>query len=276
MAVEAVIENAEKINSRLTLNGTVKRGDVLAHNGTGWVQADASDAVTNLYAQYVAMEGGESGEIIPGCKSCVLVDADAPYAANGTVYVSETAGAITNTRPTVSGSVIQVIGRCADTSTCQIDIEPPKEIEQYLYSVLNLQNGGAHEAHVADGATDEWAGADVDAAAVGAVFVGRFPSGLVGGPLAAALICNTQASTALDIDVTYVAAFDGAANTGDAGSTQTALTSASVGDNVIASVDISDGMDADYIKAGRNFGVSIDPDGGDFIPLFLYMRYLVV
>ena len=92
MAYEPVIENAERINGKLTLNGTVKRGNTLAYNGTGWVQADASDATTNLYAQYIAMESGESSTIIPGCKSCVLYDEDAPYTANATQYVSATAG----------------------------------------------------------------------------------------------------------------------------------------------------------------------------------------
>lgn len=276
MAVEAVIENAERINNKLTLNGTVKRGDVIAHNGTGWVQADASDAVTNLYAQYIAMESGESGAIIPGCKSCVLVDADAPYTANATQYVSATAGAITETRPTTNGDVIQVIGRSSDTKSVNIDIRAPREVEEKLLSVLNLQNS-VFEVHVADGTTNEWAGADVDAAAVGAVFVGRMPAGMVGAPLAADLIVDSQAGTALDLDFTYVAAYDGTANTGDAGATQTGVTTTTTTTNdTIHKASCVTGMDADFAKAGINFGVAVDPDAGDFIPLFLYMRYLVV
>src|SRR5574340_839663 len=114
MAYEVVIQYAEKI-ADLTLNGTVKKGDPVAHNGTGWVQADASDAATNLYAQYIAMQGGVSGDKIKGCKVCVLQDEDAPWTAKGTAYVSATAGAITQTRPTTAGDVIQEIGWAIST-----------------------------------------------------------------------------------------------------------------------------------------------------------------
>jgi hypothetical protein len=100
---------------------------------------------------------------------------------------------------------------------------------------------------------------------------------MVGAPLAADLIVDTQASTALDIDVTFVAAYDGAANTGDAGTSQTGLTSATTtADNKIHKVSILSGMDADFAKAGINFGVAVDADAGDFLLLQLYMRYLVV
>src|SRR3990167_6264863 len=99
MASEVVIENAERI-ADLTLNGTVKKGEPLAHNGTNWVQADASDAATNLYAQYIAMMSGQSGDNIKGCKSCVLYDEDAPWTANGIAYVSPTARGITPKPPT--------------------------------------------------------------------------------------------------------------------------------------------------------------------------------
>ena len=275
MAYEVVIKEAARI-AELTLNGAVKKGDLLAHNGTNWVQADASDAATNLYAQYIAMQGGISGDVIKGCKACVLYDDDAPYTANGTVYVSGTAGAHTQTRPTTDGDVIQVVGRAVDTYRVQVDIKPPQEIEVFIpcppYNALS-----GVEAHAADGTTNEWAGADADSAAVAAVFTGWFPSGIVGDVLAADLIVDTQAATALDVDVTYVRAYIQGANTGDAGATQTALTtSATTADNKIEKVDISAGMDADFIKAGAPFGLAVDPDAGDFLLLGLYMRYLVV
>lgn len=278
MAYEPVIENAERINGKLTLNGTVKRGNTLAYNGTGWVQADASDATVNLYAQYIAMESGESSTVIPGCKSCVLYDEDAPYTANATQYVSATAGAITATRPSTDGDVIQVVGRATSTKRAKIDIESPKEVEVFLPCPnFNALNGGAVEAHAADGTTNEWAGADADSAAVCAVFTGWFPSGLVGAVLAANLVVNTQASTALDIDVTYVRAYIDGANTGDVGTSKTALTTSSTtADNEVQWVDISAGMDAGFTKPGAPFGVAIDPDAGDFLVLGLYMRYLVV
>ena len=272
---EVIIQYAEKI-ADLTLNGTVKKGDPLAHNGTNWVQADASDATTNLYAQYIAMQGGVSGNKIKGCKTCVLYDADAPYTANTTAYVSATAGAITHTRPTANGDVIQVIGRGITTYECQIDIKEPVEVPVYIPCPPYNQLSGV-EAHAADPTETAWAGADADDAAVAAVFTGWFPSGLVGGILAADLIIDTQAATAVDIDVTYVRAYINQSCDGDTGAAQTALsTSATTATNKIMKVDISAGMDADFVKAGTPWGVSVDPDAGDFIILGMYMRYLVV
>lgn len=278
MASEPRVMYAERI-ADLTLNGLVKKGDLLAHDGTGWVQADASDAATNLYAQYLAMQGGSSGNVITGCKYCVLSDADAPYTANQTLYTSATAGAHTATRPTTGADVIQVVGRTLSTTDAEINIKDPYELEVfYPTQTYNYQNSGV-EASVVDGTTNEWAGVDVDAAAVAGVFVAHFPSNMVGAPLAADVIIDTQAGTAVDLDVTYVAAAltGNVANTGDAGATQTALTtSATTADNKIMKVDISDGMDADFAKAGYVFGVALDPDAGDFILLGLLMRFLVV
>ncbi len=275
MVVEAVIEHAEKLAS-LTLNGTVLRGNLLAHDGTGWVQADATDAATNLYAQWIALEPGVSGQTIQVAKRCVLADADTPYTAEQTQYVSGTAGAITATRPAADGDVIQIVGRALDSTRIFVDIMPPREFEVFLPTGPYNALAGV-EAHIADTTTNEWAGPDADSAAVAGIFNSRMPSGLIGAPLAAQLICDTAASTALDIDVTFVAAYDGASNVGDAGATQTTLTSAiTTADNIIHKVSIVAGMDADFAKAGINFGVAVDQDGGDYILVGLYMRYLIV
>jgi len=279
MAYDVVIQNAEGI-VEVTLNGSVKRGDLLAHNGTNFVQAAASDAATNLYAQYVAMTGGESGQVIPACRKCVLYDEDASsYTANTTQYLSGTAGAVTETRPATDGDVIQIVGRSTDTYHAFIDILRPREVEVFIpANEYNLQNTGtAIEARTTDGTTNEWMGADVDGAYLAGIFTGFFPSGLVGAPLAADVLINTQASTAVDIDVTYIRAYVNGANTGDAGATKTALsTTETTADNEVQKVSILTGMDADFVKAGAPFAVAIDPDAGDFLLLGLYMRYLVV
>lgn len=281
MAYPVVIENARKKTQGLLLKGSVSRGDLIAYNGsTGWVQADASDAATNLYAQYVAMSSGVSGNYISGCKQCTFYDEDAPYSTvDATYYASGTAGAVTSTRPATDGDVIQVVGRNHSTKRLVIDIKEPTEVEVFIpCSPYNLLAAGtAVEAHAADGTTGEWAGADADSANISAVFSGYFPSGLIGAPLAADLIVNTQTATALSVDVTYVRAYIGGTNTGDAGVTKTALsTSTTTADNTIMRVSLLTGMDADFVKAGAPFGVEIDPDVGDFIILGLYMRYLVV
>lgn len=281
MASDVVIYDIEGLVSELTCNsGIILPGKLVAHDGTNWKLADASDATTNLYAQYVALDAADANDSgktkFRACRRCTIYDPDAPYTANTTQYVSGTAGAFTETRPATDGDVIQVAGRSLDTYNVRLEIEAPKELEVFIpcppYNALS-----GVEAHTADGTTNEWAGADADSAAVAGVFVSRMPSGMVGAPLAADLIVDSQSSTALDIDVTYVASYNGAVNTGDAGATQTGLTSATTtADNKIHKVSILAGMDADFAKAGINFGVAVDPDAGDFILLGLYMRYLVV
>lgn len=278
MAYEVTIQYAEKI-ADLTLNGLVLKGDTLAHNGTNWVKASATDAVTNLYAQYIAMQGGKSGDVIKGCKGCVLYDANAPYgSANASLYASGTAGAITATRPATNGDVIQVIGRSISTSLARIDILSPYELEVIVpVGVFNEMNGGALEGLVQDGTTVAWHGPDVDTAQVAAILSSKFPSGMVGGPLAADLIVNTQASTALNVDFTGVAAYVNETNVGDAGATITAAsTSETTADNEIQKVSFLSLMDADFAKAGAVFAIMCDPDAGDFLIVEWYIRYLVV
>lgn len=279
MAYEPTIQYAEKI-ADLTLNGLVLKGNVLAHNGTNWVQADASDAATNLYGQYIAMQGGASGDVITGCKGCVLYDRDAPFgSANATLYLSATAGAITSTRPATNGDVIQVVGRSISTSLARIDIASPQEKEEFIpANEYNLLDGGSLlEGRAVHDTIGEWMGTDVDGAYAAAIFSGFFPSNMVGAPLAADLIVVTQSTTALDIDVTYVRAYIGGTASADVGATQSALTSgATTADNSCHKVSILTGMDADFAKAGAPFGLKIDPDAGDFKLIGLSMRYLVV
>lgn len=276
MATDVQMTDAEGV-VQVTLNGSVKYGDPIAYNGTGWVQADASDASTNLYAQYIAGNTGVSGDIIPAYRTCTLYDADAPYTVGSPLYVSGTAGSLTHTRPAADGDVIQVVGWPIDTYRARIDIKPPRE-EEFFYpcSPFNEQSGGSVEEWAEDGTTDEWAGPDCDGTQVATTICGRFPSGIIGNPTALDLIVNTQGGTALDIDVTFVAAYINGTNTGDAGcSIVAATTSATTVDNRIQKVNIN-GMDADFVKAGRVWSARVDPDAGDFLPQGIYMRCIVV
>lgn len=117
----------------VTLNGTVSQFDLLAHNGTNWVQADADSAST--YAQLVALKAGVSGQIIPAAKYVRLTDSDAPYTQDAIQYLSTTAGAHTETRPSGAGDIAQVVGRALSTSEVEIDILPPREISITLSGV---------------------------------------------------------------------------------------------------------------------------------------------
>jgi len=102
------------------LNGTVRRGSLVAHDGTGFIEADASDQ-TKL-AQGVAVGTGRSGESIMISPFAVLRDNDAPFTANSPVYLSETAGEVTTTKPTVAGGATQRVGWAMTTSIAVIGI----------------------------------------------------------------------------------------------------------------------------------------------------------
>jgi len=271
---EPTIQYAEKV-ADLTLNGAVKKGDVLAHNGTGWVQADASDAATNLYAQYIAMQGGVSGNIIKGCKGCVLYDHDAIYTANSPLYVSGTAGALTHTRPATAADVIQMVGRAIDTYSARIDIAPPKELEVFIYPAT-YDSTTEPGLGVID--SPEWVGPAIDSTSEAVYFQGRFPSGVLSVDLARVL-WNSIGETTITVNGAIIVVADGATNTGDTGAAFSAAAPTGLADNKVCYSDVTACFDADALKAGYNFSVMMEESGasaGDLQAIGLYMRYTVV
>jgi len=292
MAVPEIIENIEK-RVKVTLNGTVTRGDAIAWNGTGYVRADCNYATTQLYARFIALDNGVSGGEIDACRGCTIYDGDAPFSTTNTVvYISATAtsgNTLTETRPTTAGDVIQIVGQNVDTYRRQIFVNPPHFEEDFLEGyVYNCQTAARERtdlemivaAPIQDTTTDEWAGIDVDAARVAGIFTFRFPSNIIALEAANVLI-DTQANTTLDMDVTVVACYDNDTNTGDAGTTTTGLTtSASPADNQVQTINIKPCMsstaETGFVRAGRTVGIRLDPDAGDFLLLGLYLRYLVV
>jgi len=280
MAYEATIQYAEKI-ADLTLNGLVKKGNLLAHNGTNWVEADASDAATNLYAQYIAMQSGKSGDVIKGCKGCVLYDRDAPFgSANAALYCSGTAGAITSTRPATAADVIQIVGRSISTSLARIDIAPPREVEVFIMPSVYDTTGEAG-AWVIDNPLWTGPGLDTNATAEDAYFTGRFPSGVLSVELARVVYNSIGiAAAGVTISAALVACADGATNTGDSGTAHSAAAPTSLADNKICYSDVAAMFDADALKAGYNFTVAVTAAGafasGDLQVLGLYMRYFAV
>ena len=107
----------------VTLNGTVKTGDFLAHNGTNWVASNATD--DTLKALLVALNSGVSGDVINAAPILVLVDDDAPWTANAPIYASAaTAGASTSTRPTTVTNRVQIVGWAVSTTRAFIDLQP--------------------------------------------------------------------------------------------------------------------------------------------------------
>jgi len=274
MAEDIIIEEAEKIVP-LTLNGSVVVGDLLAHNGTNWVQADASDATTNLYAQYLAMEKGDSGNVIKGCKKCVIYDADYPFTANTVLYLSATAGAYTHTRPTTAADVIQQVGRSIDTYRAIIDIVGPHAVEVFIQpSVYDTTD----EAGLGIIDSPAWVGPGLDTSGEDAYFTSLFPSGVLSVELAR-VFYNSIGETTGTISAAIITVAPGLTNTGDTGAAFSAAKPTGEADNIVCYSDIAACFDADALKAGYPFTVAITGAGtfaGDLQVLGLYMRYICV
>lgn len=254
-AASTIVEFAERI-TKLTLNGTVAQGDLLAHDGTNWVKADA-DAATYLYAQWIAMEAGVSGDEIQACKKCTLFDDDAPYTADAAYYASGTAGGITATRPATAGDLIQVVGRGVSTKRVALEVLDPKEFELFIppdvYDTTGEPGLGTTDAG--------WVGPQMDAAGELVFFKGRLPSGLIGSIAMARVLFNSINASAFDNDVTIVGAYDGAANDQDTGTAITAGDWNEDADNKLLYQNVAACFDTDFYKPGRNFCVKMDPDG---------------
>ena len=274
MASDVIITNAEGI-TKVTLAGTVAKGEPVAHNGTNWVQADASDAATNLYAQYIAMDAGISGKEIQVCKGCSLYDPDAPYTANYPLYVSATAGELTHTRPTTNADVIQIVGRAVSTYRARVDIKAPHELEMFI-PVSAYDTTGEPGLGIVD--SPVWVGPGLDTTGEDVYFTSRFPSNVLTVDMARVMY-NSVGETASTISAALLVAADGATNTGDAGTAHTAALPTGTADNIICYSDISAMFDADALKAGYNFTVAVTQAAaaaGDLQVLGLYMRYTVV
>ncbi len=92
-------------------------------------KADASAVSTR--AEWIAVEAGTGGQAdgtIAVTKALILTDTDAPYTAGGAQYLSATAGAITETRPSTAGELIQRVGRAISASAIEIAINAPFEV----------------------------------------------------------------------------------------------------------------------------------------------------
>ena len=265
---EIIIEDIER-RTKLTLAGTVSRGNLVGYS-SGWKAADA-DAATYIYAEYIALDAGVSGDEIDACKGATFYDGDAPYNADKPQYVSGTAGALTETRPATDGDLIQVVGRSIDTYRARIDIQPPKEFELYITPDTYDETGEPGLGTV-DAA---WVGPQINNAEEDVYFKGRIPSGLVGTtPDVARVIYNSINASAFDMDVHIVAAYDGAANNEDTGTSITAGDWNEDADNKLLYQDVSACFDSGMYKPGRNFCLNLDPDAitNDANVIALYIR----
>lgn len=125
MALPTIV-NASGI-TRLTLKATVSClvGDLIGHDGTDWVLADADGRIP---ASYIAMESVPAGSTVQVCNAGTLLDTDAPYTVGADQYLSATAGAHgAIPAPSTTLTIVQRIGRAVSTSELAFDLShrPP-------------------------------------------------------------------------------------------------------------------------------------------------------
>jgi len=94
-------------------------------------KADASAAST--YAEFVVVipaDTGKADEVNVGVsRKCLLTDEDSStFTAGGTIYLSETAGGNTQTRPTTTDALVQVVGTAISAQIAIIEIALRREM----------------------------------------------------------------------------------------------------------------------------------------------------
>ena len=122
---------------------TIKRGELVAHNGTNTVKANATDDTLNPIG-IATMDGG-AGDTITIATDGVLVDSDAPFTAGAPVYASAaTAGAITSTKPATLTNHADIIGWAVSTSRVVFHIAPKVRLESsHIFTARGLEVGNS-------------------------------------------------------------------------------------------------------------------------------------
>lgn len=140
--LEAYVTSVVPVNAGTT---TFLTGDLLAGDGGGlWVKADA-DVAARSDCQWICMQsvsaGGSTTHQMPVCKRAVIQDRDAPYTAGALIYMSATAGAFTETVPTVAiATVRRVVGKSITTSIAHLNMEVPHYYPS-VHEALNASMG---------------------------------------------------------------------------------------------------------------------------------------
>ena len=91
-------------------------GDLMMFNGTNWVQADSSASSTGN--KMIGINLGSSTILTHGIRTTTGLTSGSIY------YMSETAGGITATAPTTSGSIVRIVGYAL--STTELFVDPDK------------------------------------------------------------------------------------------------------------------------------------------------------
>ena len=229
---------------------TCVAGNLLAHNGTGWVLADANTPAT-LSAKAIAIQTqSEAAGKVNVCREALVEDLDAPWTQNSLLYLSATAGAMTHTAPTTDGDLIQVVGVALSTSLAHVKINPPKlvymSIAPSAYDTTGEPGLGVTDAG--------WAGPSPDSSDGETVFTQPFrvPRNCVALDQAR-LFFNSTGGTVLAAVFTSVGAYKGASNVQVTGTATATDWEQDDTDNIIYSVEIKTGtaLDATMVTPGR-------------------------
>ena len=249
------------------LNGTVEVGDVISHNGTGFVQADCNLAAGPLPGMAFALESGVSGETAMASKE-IVIDTTG-LTANGNVYLSGTAGGITQTMPTGVDDLVQLLGRAESTAVAHLRCNP--RLEQVVVPLVYLIEATA--AVLAASSGSNFFGvtlAAVSDAIHANTRVPRHAFSLVAASL------YFSGDVALDASDTYTISV-AAAHDGDADVTYTdsiSATALTTGNDTIDEDDVSAAFNAaGIIEPGKLLGIDItkaaEGSGGDDPVMFV-------
>lgn len=98
-------------SSTQTAGATLTFGDLLYIDSDGELKEADADAGSTMPALWMAAESGTDGNTFTVIEpNSYVVDTGWSWTAGDTLYVSTTAGAVTNTAPSGAGDIIQVIG----------------------------------------------------------------------------------------------------------------------------------------------------------------------
>jgi hypothetical protein len=236
----------------------VTAGDMMYFDGTDWELADADD--NSKFAEAIAINSYDSGENGVLCTDGIIVDTDAPYTQGSAYYLSETAGAVTATRPTTENSLTQVVGFGVSTSELRAEISPPRELSMWV--PLPIAVGSA----ALTAPNGDWGGISMTANADAVHGMGLFPNNCVSFVAAFMWHYNedTLATGGVTVDVSAGKSSDTGTTATD-GITDTGLTVATGSD--IGKLTVSGAFDAaGIVEAGNHFTVDIakaSETGGD-------------
>ena len=250
-------------------------GDLVYFDGTDWELADASD--NTKYAEAIATNSYESGDTGAAfCTSGIIVDTDAPYTQGDQYYLSETAGAITATRPTTAASLRQLVGFGLSTTELRTEIKMPTE----HHMSYNFQSNTAAESAIQLDTGDFIASyTNADDEDIGAAFA--TPQNAVGVEYASLFTAAEAVTGPTDYDITISGATDGEqwdATTADS-TLASQVVSGAVADE-IQRTTMTTGFDAaGVIEPDNVVGVHAVHDGGQtdvLLALALEVVWLVV